>query len=97
MRSKIPPASKPYPQRTCLGCGLKTEQKNLLRLVRLQDETVAIDLERRRPGRGCYVCPRLECAHLLRRKKALTRGFRANVAEAVYTEIIAYVEQHASS
>lgn len=84
------------PQRTCLGCGLKTAQQNLLRLARVA-ESVVVDPKHRMPGRGGYICPQKKCAELLRRKKGLHHGFRANISAAAYAAIISYVEQHASS
>ena len=83
------------PQRTCLGCGLKTAQQQLLRLA-LVDEHVVVDHERRLPGRGGYICPQKKCAELLRRKKGLHHGFRTRISEAAYADIILYMEEHAT-
>ncbi len=84
------------PHRTCLGCGLKTAQHELLRLVRV-DHDVVVDRERRLPGRGGYICPQRKCAELLRRKKGLHHGFRSQISESAYAAIIAYLEQYAAS
>lgn len=84
------------PQRTCLGCGLKTSQQQLLRLVRIDNDTVVVDAARRLPGRGGYICPKPECADLLRRKKGLHHGFHAKISNVSYAAIMSYLQQHAS-
>ncbi|NUO83314.1 YlxR family protein [candidate division KSB1 bacterium] len=75
---------------------MKTSQQQLLRLVRIDNETVVVDAARRLPGRGGYVCPKPECAELLRRKRGLHHGFRAKISEASYAAILSYVKQHDS-
>lgn len=44
------------PIRTCVACGNKGVKRDLLRLVRMQDGTAAVDPQGRLPGRGTYVC-----------------------------------------
>jgi predicted RNA-binding protein YlxR (DUF448 family) len=75
---------------------LKTSQQQLLRLARVDSEAVVVDAARRLSGRGGYICPKRECAEMLRRKKGLHHGFRAKISEASYAAIISYVEQHAA-
>ncbi len=53
-----------------------------------------IDPKARLPGRGAYVCRRLECAELLRKKKALARSFRQPVTIDVYQRVIDYFNEH---
>lgn len=50
------PRKRHQPIRTCVVCGRKDVKRELLRLVRCQDGTAAIDPDGRLPGRGAYVC-----------------------------------------
>jgi uncharacterized protein len=43
------------------------------------DGVLAIDGERRLPGRGVYLCPRRECAERAGRKGAIPRRLRCSV------------------
>ena len=61
--------------RTCIGCRLRDEQANLLRLVRVDGE-VADGTRPRLPGRGAYLHPRRECVELAIRRRAFGRAFR---------------------
>jgi predicted RNA-binding protein YlxR (DUF448 family) len=48
------------PLRTCLVCRLRSEKKNLCRLVMVGAE-LFYDRRFRAPGRGYYVCRKTEC------------------------------------
>lgn len=47
------------PLRTCIVTKQKLPKKELLRLV-LENNEVVIDLKQNKPGRGCYILPKLE-------------------------------------
>jgi len=82
------------PLRTCLGCGAVRPKHELLRIACNQQHEVTIDPQARLPGRGAYICCRLECAELLRKKKALARSFRHPVAVEVYQRVIDFLNEH---
>lgn len=48
------------PMRTCIVCRQKKEKKYLLRFVIINKETV-IDVSRKIPSRGLYLCDENEC------------------------------------
>ncbi len=49
------------PQRTCHACRRKAPQAELLRFVCGPKRQAILDLRRKLPGRGAYLCPRLAC------------------------------------
>ena len=65
-------------ERTCLGCGRKTDKTELLRLV-VDQEQIVLDPRQDRPGRGAYLCPNVACFALAGKKKR--RPFRARQRE----------------
>jgi predicted RNA-binding protein YlxR (DUF448 family) len=50
------PRRRHVPMRTCVACGLKTEKRELLRVVSSPDGSVTVDDSGRRNGRGAYLC-----------------------------------------
>lgn len=64
------------PTRTCVGCGRKAPQAELLRFV-AQDG--ALVPGQRSPGRGVYTCRRLSCFERARERRAFSRTLRATV------------------
>lgn len=73
--------------RTCAGCGEESPKRELLRVVRAPDGTVAYDPSGRANGRGVYVCRQIECVKLARKKKALARMLKVKVDDSVYDEL----------
>jgi len=63
------------PVRTCLACGSRRPQAELLRLAWV-DGRVEPDPARRLAGRGAYVCRSADCARKLVAGKGLRRAFR---------------------
>jgi len=57
------------PLRRCVGCGRQRPQAEMVRLAATPGQGIAVDRERRRGGRGAYLCPDSKCV-----KRALARG-----------------------
>jgi uncharacterized protein len=68
----------PQPERTCIGCGLKAGQADLIRLVRVEGQ-VAVD-RMRQGGRGAWIHPVEACLEKAVRRKAFGRAFRGPAA-----------------
>lgn len=54
-------AVKHIPQRTCLACRKVKAKQELIRLVRIADGSVEVDIGGKKAGRGAYLCPAQEC------------------------------------
>jgi len=68
-------------ERTCMGCGTKSHQADLLRFVARDDGHLVFDLTQTEPGRGGYLCPREACFTLTAKKKRLAVRFRREIKE----------------
>ncbi|MFC2051237.1 RNase P modulator RnpM [Chloroflexota bacterium] len=60
-RSTSPLSTKHIPQRTCVACRKVKAKEELIRLVRISDETVEIDIGGKKARRGAYLCRTQEC------------------------------------
>lgn len=69
------------PVRTCVGCGRKAPQRELLRFAARDGELVH-DPSRRLEGRGAYTCRRLSCFERARARRAFARTLRRSVSVA---------------
>jgi hypothetical protein len=54
--------TRKIPQRTCVACGATRDKRDLVRVVRAPDGTLAVDPSGKRSGRGAYVCRNPACA-----------------------------------
>jgi predicted RNA-binding protein YlxR (DUF448 family) len=64
------------PTRSCIGCGRKAPQSELLRFVAKDGHLVPGAKE---PGRGAYTCRRLACFERATARRAFNRTLRQNV------------------
>jgi uncharacterized protein len=62
--------------RSCVGCGRKARQDELLRFVAENGVLVPGD---HRPGRGAYTCRRLSCFERAVARRAFNRTLRQTV------------------
>ena len=65
------------PVRTCVGCRGAGVKRDLLRIARASDGSVALDPGGRAPGRGAYVHRDVACVDAALSKGALLRALRA--------------------
>lgn len=79
-------ANKKIPLRRCVGCGEMKAKKELVRVVKMEDEIV-LDATGRKNGRGAYLCANADCLNKAKKSRGLERSFKAPVSEEVYKEL----------
>ena len=75
---------KKIPQRTCMACQAKKDKRELVRIVRSPEGEISVDLTGKKPGRGAYICPDLECLNKVVKSKRLERSLETVISEEVY-------------
>lgn len=75
---------KKIPRRQCLGCREMKEKRELIRVVRAPEGEISLDFKGKKPGRGAYVCPSLECLKKARKNRALEHAFSARIPDELY-------------
>ena len=64
----MPQVQKKMPERRCVGCGNPFPKKDLIRVVKTPDGSIALDFTGKQSGRGAYVCRNIDC--LIKARKA---------------------------
>ena len=72
--------SKHLPQRTCISCQQIKEKKALIRLVRIENGVIEVDISGKKPGRGAYLCPNKVCWELALKKNRLEYALRTELS-----------------
>jgi uncharacterized protein len=67
------------PQRSCLGCRVIRDKKELLRFVVTPERTLIPDIMAKLPGRGAYTCFNHTCLKNAAQKKQFARAFSGDV------------------
>ena len=78
---------KKVPQRTCMGCQAKKEKRELVRIVRSPEGEISVDITGKKPGRGAYICPDLECLNKVVKSKRLERSLETAISQEIYESL----------
>ena len=75
------------PLRKCTGCQEMKNKKELVRIVKNNENEFFIDFTGKKPGRGAYICPNEECFVKAYKGKGLEKSFKMPVPSKIYEEL----------
>ena len=73
---------KKVPMRKCVGCGEMKPKKELIRILRTEEEEFVVDTTGKKNGRGAYLC--FEQAV---KNRGLERSFKQEIPQEVYERL----------
>jgi predicted RNA-binding protein YlxR (DUF448 family) len=76
------PPVKHIPERTCIACGKIQPKRKMVRLVRMTDDNIEIDLSGKKAGRGAYLCRMEECWDSALKGNRVERALKISLAKA---------------
>ncbi len=81
---------KHIPQRTCVACRTVRPKRELVRVVRTPEGSVAVDETGKQNGRGAYLCPTRACWETALSEGLLNRALRTNLTEEMKARLGEY-------
>jgi uncharacterized protein len=78
------------PERTCVACRSPRPKREMVRVVRGADGSVAVDPTGKQSGRGAYLCRRHECWSTALQRGALNRALKTELLEADRAALTAF-------
>jgi len=75
---------KKIPLRQCIGCGEMKSKKDMIRVLKMQDEIFCLDGTGKKNGRGAYLCKQRDCLEKAIKNKGLERSFKMSIPKDVY-------------
>ena len=78
---------KSLPQRTCMGCNLKKNKKELIRIVKNKEGNISIDRTGKAEGRGAYICDNISCLEKVIKSKRLEKLFETKISDEIYENL----------
>jgi predicted RNA-binding protein YlxR (DUF448 family) len=70
-----------------MGCQAKKEKRELVRIVRSPEGEISVDMTGKKPGRGAYICPDLECLNKVVKSKRLERSLETVISQEIYESL----------
>ncbi len=84
---------KKIPLRKCIACGESKPKKELIRIVKNNENEVSVDLTGKANGRGAYVCPTKECFDVAYKNKKIQRALEIEISEDLYNRLKEVIEK----
>lgn len=81
---------KHVPLRSCVACRETKPKRELVRVVRVADDRVEVDLTGKKNGRGAYLCPAQECWERAQKRRALNHALSLAVTPHNWDELFIY-------
>ena len=78
---------KKLPQRTCFGCNIQKDKKELIRFVKNKEGRISLDKTGKAQGRGAYLCNSTECLEKAIKSRKLERSFEMKIESNIYEEL----------
>ena len=85
--------AKKVPMRKCVGCQEMKTKKEMIRVLKTEDEGIILDKTGRKNGRGAYICYSKECLEKAVKNKGLERSLKQPVSEEVYEKLRGELEE----
>ena len=79
--------------RKCVGCQEMKAKKEMIRIVRTEEQDFLLDATGRKNGRGAYICPSSECLEKAIKNRGLERSFKQAIPKEVYETLEKEMEQ----
>ena len=84
----MPVKARKVPMRMCVVCRTMKEKRELIRIVRGTDGTIAVDRKGKAPGRGAYVCLDRLCVERAQKTRQLERVFETRIPDGIYASLL---------
>ncbi len=78
---------KKVPLRKCTGCQEMKEKKELIRVVKTNENEYFIDKTGKMSGRGAYICKNISCFEKAFKSKGLERSFKSAIPKDIYEKL----------
>ena len=75
------------PMRKCVGCGEMKPKKELMRVLRTEEEEFILDTTGKKNGRGAYICYSRECFNKAVKNKGLERSLKCKMPEDIVEQL----------
>ena len=75
------------PTRRCTGCGEHFPKSELIRVLRLPEGDIVLDLTGKLSGRGAYICKSAACLKKARKTRRIESSLECQVPEEIYNKM----------
>ena len=78
---------KKVPPRTCIGCNIKKDKRDFIRIVKNKENEIEVDKTGKMQGRGAYICDSIDCLEKAIKSKRLEKSFEMQISNEIYEKL----------
>lgn len=86
-------AMRKIPMRKCVGCQEMKGKKEMIRILRTEQEGIILDATGRKNGRGAYICRSGECLEKAIKNRGVERSLKMSIPQEVYDSLKKEIEK----
>ena len=83
---------KKIPMRKCVGCQEMKGKKEMIRILKTEQEGIILDATGRKNGRGAYICRSGECLEKAIKNRGVERSLKMSIPQEVYDSLKKEIE-----
>lgn len=84
---------KKIPMRKCVGCQEIKGKKEMIRILKTEQEGIILDATGRKNGRGAYICRSGECLEKAIKNRGVERSLKMSIPQEVYDSLKKEIEK----
>jgi predicted RNA-binding protein YlxR (DUF448 family) len=84
---------KKVPLRMCLGCQEMKQKRELIRVVKNNENIISLDDKGKKPGRGAYICKSLDCFAKAKKMKRFEKAFECKIEDEIFNDLKKELEE----
>ena len=85
------------PARMCVACREMKDKREMIRVVKSPEGTVGLDERGKAPGRGAYLCRKVECLARAQKAHSLEKALQCRISESLYAELKEKMQESAET
>ena len=75
---------KKIPMRKCVGCQEMKSKREMIRVLKTENDEILLDATGKKNGRGAYLCRSMDCLEKAVKNKGLERSLKVKIPSEVY-------------
>ena len=85
--------TKKIPMRKCVGCQEMKSKREMIRVLKTENEGILLDATGKKNGRGAYICRFSECLEKAVKNHGIERSLKTGIAPEIYDSLKKEIEK----
>ena len=84
---------KKIPMRKCVGCQEMKSKREMIRVLKTENDEILLDATGKKNGRGAYICKSKECLEKAVKNRGIERSLKTGISSEIYDSLKKEIEK----